>query len=208
MCSWFRRRKPSRFDSPKMAGQASSDDFSSSFQSLSIQDQSSTGTQTTAPTQTSTQTEIPSQTVQAVPISKLFEFPAPNPPRCGRRSCGAVATWKEVKSTNQNGNVDRPFYVCMECKRNPEIPGSYIEKGWISWDDDVGIRQSNRACFCGFACRQDKAGVGSKYPGGGFWTCAIGRCKFTSFRRDALTDNEALGKGLSPYDDAFEPWLL
>ncbi|KAI4165834.1 MAG: hypothetical protein LQ346_009103 [Caloplaca aetnensis] len=138
-------------------------------------------------------------------------FPRSTPPQCPR--CNWVPKYRdEVKPDNPNGNAGRPYYICFMCKKNgtPDVVRTTREKkkpGWIAWDDYIGVQASNRACECGFACRQDRAGVDSYYPGGGFWTCAVGGCDYLSFRRDGLTDEEAYRKGAPRYD-GFEPWLL
>lgn len=80
-------------------------------------------------------------------------------------------------------------------------------KGWITWDDGRGVHPRNPPCFCGFVCRQDRAGIDSSRPGYGFWTCAYGSCDYFSFRTDGLTLFEAYRDGAAG-DDGFRPWLL
>jgi predicted RNA-binding protein YlxR (DUF448 family) len=115
-------------------------------------------------------------------------FPMQKKPSCPR--CGCKASRKTVSPHNPNGNVGRPYYICIKCKTNRECKVSKIEygKGWISWDDDRGVHPSNRSCDCRIMCRQDRAGKYSSCPGRGFWTCAIGSCGYLSFRRNGLTD--------------------
>lgn len=174
-------------------------------------------TESTPPTQTSTQITVPTQSPPPptnsaqVPAQQSFSsplpiFPVPRPPICGK--CHNSCTRRIVSASNKNNNADRPFYICKVCKEDPNIPGRYTEKGWISWDDGVGVRDTNKACYCGVACRQDRAGFESRYPGGGFWTCAYGRCRYLSYRKDFLTEMEAIENGLDPFADAFVPWLL
>ncbi|KAL8767599.1 MAG: hypothetical protein Q9209_005929 [Squamulea sp. 1 TL-2023] len=143
------------------------------------------------------------------PKGKIPTFPRPSHPQC--RRCGWIPKYRDtVKHNNPNGNAGRPYYRCVRCKTNstPDVlKTSRDVSGWICWDDYIGIEEGNRACECGFACRQGKAGVDSYYPGGGFWTCAVGGCGFLSYRLDALTNEEADRKG-APRDDGFEPWLL
>lgn len=143
------------------------------------------------------------------PKGKIPTFPRLSHPQC--RRCGWIPKYRDtVKHDNPNGNVGRPYYRCVRCKTNstPDVlKTSRDVSGWICWDDYIGIEEGNRACECGFACRQDKAGVDSYYPGGGFWTCAVGGYGFLSYRLDALTNEEADRKG-APRDDGFEPWLL
>ena len=154
---------------------------------------------------------------------KIPAFPRFSPPQC--RRCSWIPKKREtVLNKNPNGNAGRPYYICIKCKNVPSASSpqqhyhpssakisqwrSKREKeGWIAWDDNIGIASTNRPCYCGFVCRQDRAGVDSGYPGGGFWTCAVGVCGFLSFRRDALTEMEARKRGL-PADEMFEPWLL
>lgn len=147
---------------------------------------------------------VPTQTTRPNPIAQIPTFPRPNAPQC--RGCGWVPRkWETVNSDSQSRG--RRYYICIRCKNNPNLPGNRTEKGWLSWDDYIGIHQDNRPCFCGYVCRQDRAGPDSFYPGGGFWTCATGTCNFLSWRRDGLTNNEASSRGLPTYD-GFEPWQL
>ncbi|KAL8710760.1 MAG: hypothetical protein Q9220_004778 [cf. Caloplaca sp. 1 TL-2023] len=162
------------------------------------------------PPSTATTTQSSFVPVPKRPSSNIPYFPLRSP-RC--RHCGWIPKYRDkVLPTNPNGNADRPYYKCVKCKQNASPnarkTGDRI-KGWITWDDHIGISPENRPCFCagGYACRQDMAGVDSFYPGGGFWTCATGSCNFLSFRRDALTDDEAYKRG-APQDGGFEPWLL
>ena len=153
-----------------------------------------------------TRSAVPTQITRPNPLAQIPTFPRPNAPQC--RRCGWIPRrWETVKSDNQNGNIGRRYYICIKCKNDPNVPGTRSEKGWLSWDDNIGIHQDNRPCFCGYVCRQDRAGPDSFYPGGGFWTCATGTCSFLSWRKDGLTNDEALNRGLSPYD-GFEPWQL
>ena len=214
---------------------SSDDDITGSFKSLSMHNEPGASTQTTNPTQNSTQSSsstqnstqgtppttqkstqitVPTQSTPPAANSTrpppknptrnpLPTFPVPQPPICGK--CHNPCTRRIVSASNRNNNADRPFYICRVCKNDETIPGSYLTKGWISWDDNVGVRDTNRACYCGVACRQDRAGVESRYPGSGFWTCAYGKCDFLSYRKDSLTAREAREEGLNPFDDAFVP---
>ncbi|KAL8946697.1 MAG: hypothetical protein Q9222_006940 [Ikaeria aurantiellina] len=196
------------------------DDLSDAFQSLSIEPKHvasvpSTIASPSAYTAPSTYTAPSVTTTQSSfipkrPSSNIPFFPLRSP-QC--RHCGWIPRYRDiVLPTNPNGNANRPYYKCVKCKQNasPDArkTGDRI-KGWITWDDHIGISPENRPCFCagGYACRQDRAGVDSFYPGGGFWTCATGSCNFLSFRNDALTDDEAYKRG-APHDGGFEPWLL
>ncbi|KAL9037326.1 MAG: hypothetical protein Q9214_005751 [Letrouitia sp. 1 TL-2023] len=173
------------------------------------------------PTKESTSSVTPSSAEKG---GKIPIFPVPSAPQC--RRCHWIPKRREIVSiSNPNGNAGRPYYICIKCKQynnNNNYSSSSTQQyvsakisqlrrrekdGWIAWDDNIGIEVTNRPCYCGFVCRQDKAGVNSWYPGGGFWTCAIGNCDFLSFRRDALQEWEARERGL-PTDERFEPWLL
>lgn len=143
------------------------------------------------------------------PTGRIPTFPRPTAPQC--RRCGWIPKYRDtVRPNNPNGNAGRPYYRCVRCKTNstPDVlKTSRDVSGWICWDDYIGIEEGNRACECGLACRQGKGGVNSDYPGGGFWTCAVGRCGFLSYRLDALTNEEAFKRG-APRDEGFEPWLV
>jgi hypothetical protein len=133
-------------------------------------------------------------------------FPMENIPQC--RRCGYRPKYRStVSPNNPNGNSGRPYYFCIRCQfsRKCRASSNGHRKGWISWDDNRGVHPSNRNCYCGVACRQDRAGVNSFHSGYGFWTCASGRCSYTSFRRDGLTDDEARHAGAAS-DDGFVPW--
>ncbi len=135
-------------------------------------------------------------------------FPMQERPLC--RRCGYKPKYRNtVLPHNPNGNAGRPYYVCIKCKndRKRKVSKTDHEKGWISWDDDRGVRPSNHHCGCRIVCRQDRAGKDSSCPGRGFWTCAIGSCGYVSFRRDGLTDDEAKDTEAAP-DAGFEPWLF
>lgn len=222
MCLCLRRKQSPRSDSPEHSYyspqpvKTSSDDLSTAFQSLSIQSEPATTFKTTTPIQyvqpipspitSPIPTPLPKPIPIATPVPKTATFPMPHHPRC--RRCKWIPKFRDnVKINNPNGNAGRPYFICIKCKSNDNVPLINGKKGWISWDDYIGIHPSNRPCYCGFVSRQDRAGVDSYYPGGGFWTCATGSCSFLSYRRDALTDEEAYKKGL-PRHDGFEPWLL
>lgn len=149
-----------------------------------------------------------SLSIQGLVTNLQPTFPMQEIPSC--RRCGYKPKYRNtVSSHNPNGNAGRPYYICIKCKTNRECRVSKIiyEKGWISWDDDRGVRPSSHNCDCGVVCRQDRAGRDSSYPGRGFWTCAIGSCSYFSSRRDGLTDDEAEDAKAAP-DAGFRPWLL
>ena len=203
MC-FGRKKKNLNHDAPvsvKPVSPAASDDLSSAFQSLNIQN----------PPTASVPSIVTSYHTSPPPTKPLAKFPL-SQARC--RKCNWVPKYRnKVSPQNPNGNADRPYYICVRCRDKPDAATAMKsnrirrENGWITWDDNIGISQENRLCFCGFVCRQDRAGVDSYYPGGGFWTCATGSCDFLSFRRDGLTDDEAY-KTNAAHSEGFEPWLL
>ena len=201
MCACFMSRKSHQSkasgSATQLAKETSCSDISDAFLSLSIQDEPIAGAKS----------PVVKQAVQPVSPPKIPTFPMPNWPRCPE--CDTIPEKRRVVSElNLNGNARRPFFTCQRCKDDLEIPGNEMDKGWISWDDNVGVHENNKPCFCGLVCRQDRIGR-SKGPsrGKGFWTCAIGLCDYYSERRDALTDYEACKNGMPP-DDGFHPWLL
>ena len=138
------------------------------------------------------------------------KFPLRTHPTC--RQCGWVPKYRSgAREDNPNNNAERSYFICVKCRQSEPSQISKTSqarrrKGWITWDDAIGVSIKNPPCFCGgrvVASRQDKCGEGSNYPGGGFWTCATGQCEYISWRRDGLTNDEADG-----WDDMFEPWLL
>lgn len=108
---------------------------------------------------------------------------------------------------NLNGNVGRPYYICVCCKGAGRRTHSVHERGWITWDDDRGISPSNPNCDCGIPSRQDKAGVGSRRQGMGFSTCASGACDYYSEFLNGQTWKEA-GTYTVPDCVTFLPWLI
>ncbi|KAL8816681.1 MAG: hypothetical protein Q9223_004348 [Gallowayella weberi] len=187
------------------------DDLSQSLRSLSLQSKPipsvvsapsvitlPSGTTSSVVTTSSLNTapstfSAPPTTRHPVPI-----FPLAAAPEC--RHCGSIPESPHtVALKNANGNKGRSYYICHDCKsRKPR-------EGWITWDDGRGIDPTIGPCFCpggGFACRKDKMGAGSVDPGRGFWTCAVGGCGFTSWRRDGRTNEQALRLGLG-YDEGW-----
>lgn len=129
-------------------------------------------------------------------------FPLRPKPSC--RRCNNTPRYRStVHPLNQNGNGDRPYYVCAQCKENPTTASGPNGKGWITWDDNKGVAPSNPKCNCGFLARQDRAGVNSYAPGQGFWTCCTGACAYLSWRSDGRTKAEAGG-----WNEGFLPWLI
>ena len=183
------------------------ENLSQSLDSLSIhQTQPTTTTRSMWSAQTSSPappTSPPSKKPSFYIDSPIPRFPLPSPPRC--RHCNSIATRDIVNSSNRNNNAGRPYYKCLPCKQSPM---ANPQKGWITWDDDIGVHENNRTCICGLACRQGRAGSDSVWEGKGFWTCAVGRCSFISYRKDAYTMREAGQRGLEGWNEGFEPWLL
>lgn len=188
-------------------------DLSSAFQSLSVQSQPVAKIPSTITTYESA--PVPALAPNPASVKEFPTFPL-RQARC--RTCGWVPKYRDkVSARNPNGNANRPYYICIRCRRDPDptSPATTTAratrarrgKGWITWDDNIGISRDNRLCSCGVVSRQDRGGVDSYYPGGGFWTCATGACDYGSFRKDGLTDDEALRMGAPP-DYGFEPWLL
>lgn len=143
--------------------------------------------------------------------SNIPRFPLTPTPRCPNRNCNWTPKIRsECPATNPNGNAYRPYYICIKCKKAPSPPTPARKtrqghsKGWITWDDAIGIHPDNPRCDCpgGWVARQDRGGENGFYQGGGFWTCATGRCAYLSFRLDG--DPVMEGR----WDDGFEPWLL
>ncbi|KAL9594698.1 MAG: hypothetical protein Q9219_006883 [cf. Caloplaca sp. 3 TL-2023] len=230
MCLCFRPKKPPRsepveWNPPLTKLKSDDDDLSSAFHSLSIQNAPIVAktplpsiisvpkpSLPTPPTPLPSNITHPRKPQQQQPRGKLPTFPMSRHPKC--RRCGWTPKYRStVKSTNENNNVARSYFICVMCKKDRDANNQPLrtndnrEVGWISWDDYKGVHEDNRPCFCGFVCRQDRAGVDSYCPGMGFWTCATGGCAFLSFRRDALTDREAYERDAEP-DEGFRPWLL
>ncbi|OJJ68291.1 hypothetical protein ASPBRDRAFT_322738 [Aspergillus brasiliensis CBS 101740] len=114
-------------------------------------------------------------------------------------------------ATNRNGNLGRPYYACPNCTSQTYSYSPHVrDRGWITWDDERGIRDSNPLCDCGVVSRQDRAGAGTTMSGLGFWTCATGRCGYFSRYRNGWTDEERMsGVGVNDHDCVeFFPWLL
>ncbi|KAI4132578.1 MAG: hypothetical protein LQ341_006258 [Variospora aurantia] len=220
MCIGRRSTKAREPSSPVQAPHPANsidDDLSSAFQSLSVHSVPGKTTTLTQHVQAiPTPLPTPPLSNPSFPPSKIPTFPRSQPPKC--RHCGWIPKYRNtVLPSNPNGNADRPYYICVKCKEKSanSSPNGRTKTsrqrdklGWISWDDNIGIHRKNSPCFCGYASRQDRAGVDSYYPGGGFWTCALGACDYLSYREDGLTIREAQEQGFDSYDDGFEPWLL
>ena len=125
-----------------------------------------------------------------------YRQPYPNPPgryRC--RHCGSEnLSYRTVGPENQNGNVGRRYYVCVNpgCPEVTRLNAGHHDTGWVTWDDNIGVTPRNPLCKCLRNSRQDTAGEGSAVPGRRFWTCSTGACDYTSWRRDG---KEGWGNG-------------
>ncbi|EMD86689.1 hypothetical protein COCC4DRAFT_33191 [Bipolaris maydis ATCC 48331] len=114
-------------------------------------------------------------------------------PHC--RVCGSATLDRHItRPSNPNGNASRPYYICMLCKSNNE-------EGWVTWDDERGVCNSNPTCYCGVPSRQDREGIARGRPGLGFWTCATGSCDYYSRWSNGWTI-------YTPQCVEFDPWLL
>jgi hypothetical protein len=80
-------------------------------------------------------------------------------------------------------------------------------RGFIPWDDSIGIHPQNPRCYCGFPSRQDRKGEKAcvKPLGEGFWVCASGGCDYFSDRKDGVLYEDA--RKLDDLND-FHPHLL
>lgn len=215
MCFGSKKRESLDYPPSRLVDSQPSDrveDLSDAFQKLSIKSEpiaSVQGISTTSKPLVSAQSTKTTWNVRPNPVPRIPTFPL-NAVRC--RRCGWVPKYRDkVKPSNPNGNAGRPYYICFMCKKNetPAILKSnrmVHKKGWITWDDSIGISQENHFCFCNEVSRQDRAGVDSYCPGSGFWTCATGSCNYLSFRRDGLPIDEAYERGAGA--DGFKPWLL
>lgn len=113
--------------------------------------------------------------------------PLPSPYRC--RYCGSTnLLYQIVQPGNRNGNIGRPYYVCVNphCSNVTTQGAGQHARGWVTWDDTVGVAPGNPLCNCQRSARQDAAGAGSAVPGRGFWTCSTGACNYISWRRDGM----------------------
>ncbi|KAF2712089.1 hypothetical protein K504DRAFT_425974 [Pleomassaria siparia CBS 279.74] len=127
-------------------------------------------------------------------------FPLKTKPTCSR--CGTLASDQKIVSPdNENGNANRPYYICSVCD---------INSRWITWNDARGVGPKNPVCDCipSSPSRQDRAGKSSKREGYGFWTCATGTCLYYSEMENGLTQKEANSRPDLPGSRVFKPWLL
>jgi hypothetical protein len=56
------------------------------------------------------------------------------------------------------GEVTRPYYVCMICNNSkPDVCRNCgHSRGFITWDDNIGLHSGNPRCYCGFPSRQNR----------------------------------------------------
>ncbi|KAF1960422.1 hypothetical protein CC80DRAFT_489575 [Byssothecium circinans] len=140
-----------------------------------------------------------------VPVSEILIALSRQPqlplsqPRC-RHSTTSLRRFT-TGSFNPNGNVGRPYYLCIQCPSNNR-------KGWVTWDDERGIRDGNPVCYCGVLSRQDRMGIESGRAGLGFWTCATGSCDYYSEYSNGWTTQEVNSTLHAPQCTGFYPWLL
>ena len=109
--------------------------------------------------------------------SRVPNQPRSSPYQC--RHCGSTnLKFGTVERGNPLGNDGRPYYVCVN-RYCPNVNNStHHYRGWVTWDDNVGIQPQNPLCRCLRNAREDVAGVRSHSPGHHFWTCSRGACDF------------------------------
>ena len=90
-----------------------------------------------------------------------------------------------VMLSNPNGNGGRPYFVCTnpECPNRDSLTLGGHEVGWVSWADNIGVRDSNPSCACPqrYPLREDRSGQFSTRPFHRFWTCQYGACGYFSW---------------------------
>ena len=87
-------------------------------------------------------------------------------------------------------SIVRLYYICTTCdngKLNVFRDSTY-PRGFIIWDDSIGIHPLNPRCYCGFESRQDRKGEKARVRrfGEGFWICATGAFEYFSDRKDGV----------------------
>jgi len=110
-------------------------------------------------------------------------LPGPSPYRC-RHCLTTILLYQVVQRENPNRNVGRPYYVCVNsgCSNvtGPNNVGQHY-RGWVTWDDSIGVEWGNPPCKCGRSARRDTAGERSVHRGRQFWTCSTGACDLFSW---------------------------
>jgi hypothetical protein len=99
-------------------------------------------------------------------------------------SCGGPTSRHITKEHNPNGNAGRPFYSCDDL-----LP--WVKCGeFSSFGDTRGIHDGNPPCDCGVYSRVQLAGAKptTQIPRSVHFRCAIGRCRFFAYLRDAAGD--------------------
>ena len=142
-----------------------------------------------------------------------FTFPLTQKPKyCWAREHMAPArierrTWISPEGFN---SIVRPYYICTTCDNGKfnVFRNSAYPRGFITWDDSIGIHPQNPRCYCGFPSRQDRKGEKAimKPFREGFWVCAFGACDYFSDRKDGVPYKDAR-KLLDNLND-FHPYLL
>ena len=107
-------------------------------------------------------------------------------------------------------SIVRPYYICTiwdNGKFNVFRDSGY-PRGFITWDDSIGIHPQNPRCYCEFPSRQDRKGEKARVKtfGEGFWVCASGACDYFSDRKDGAPYED--GRKLLDDSDGFHPHLL
>lgn len=124
------------------------------------------------------------------PSTPIRDISLPSHPPVSRfrcRNCGSTyLKYDTVKAGNPHGNDGRPYYVCVNprCPSLTEPDARQHIRGWVTWDDDLGMASTNPLCHCQRNARLDTAGAGLNIPGRRFWTCSTGACGYTSWRLD------------------------
>ncbi|PMD41810.1 hypothetical protein L207DRAFT_511594 [Hyaloscypha variabilis F] len=137
-------------------------------------------------------------------------FPLPEKPKCcwaREHMAPAKIDCRAWTSLARPQSITRPYYICTTCDNNKcnILRDSGYPRGFITWDDGIGIYPRNPRCYCGFPSRQDRKGGKANSGGEGFWVCASGACDYFSDRKDGVPYEDA--KMLLDFD-AFHPYLL
>ena len=105
--------------------------------------------------------------------------PFPSPYQC--RHCRSTnLAFHTVGHGNPNGNAGRRYYVCVNafCPGLTSPNAARHERGWVTWDDIIGVTPDNPLCRCQRVSRLDVAGVYSNHRGRKFYTCSTGACDY------------------------------
>jgi hypothetical protein len=141
-------------------------------------------------------------------LPPIFPLPA-KPECCWAREHMAPAKINRCTWTSSAGShsIARPYYICTTCDNGKcnVFRDSGYPRGFVAWDDSIGIHPKNPRCYCGFPSRQDRKGKKANPFGEGFWVCASGACDYFSDRKDGVSYEDA--KILLDFND-FHPYLL